>query len=175
MANKGNNKQNKNFVIYNSSVLHRTVTVDMFSVGKYIAAILHGILTDKYEGRCSVEGYIKPNSIKIIETSSGLVAGNRVEFEVMFQCQICFPVEGMEITCVARNITKAGIRCESIESPSPLIVFIARDHHYSNDAFATIKENMQVQVKVIGQRFELNDTHISIIGELVPTEINIRK
>jgi hypothetical protein len=172
--NKGN-KQNKNFVIYTSSVLHRTVTVDMFSVGKNINAILHGVLTDKYEGRCSVEGYIKPNSIKIVETSSGLVVGNKVEFEVVFQCQVCFPVEGMEITCIARNITKAGIRCDSIESPSPLIVFIARDHHYSNDAFANIRENMQIQVKVIGQRFELNDTQISIIGELVSNELNIRK
>lgn len=174
MAHKGN-KLNKNFVIYSNSVLHRTVNVDMFSVGKNINAILHGILIDKYEGKCSVEGYIKPNSIKIIETSSGLVVGNKVEFEVMFQCQVCFPVEGMEITCVAKNITKAGIRCESIESPSPLIVFVARDHHYSNDAFANIKENSHIQVKVIGQRFELNDTHISIIGELVSSELNIRK
>jgi DNA-directed RNA polymerase subunit E'/Rpb7 len=167
MASNKGNKQNKNFVIYTSSVLHRTVTVDMQSIGKNINTILHTILTERYEGKCSVEGYIKPNSIKIVETSSGLVAGNKVEFEVMFQCQICFPVEGMEITCVAKNITKAGIRCESIESPSPLIVFVARDHHYSNDVFGSIKENAQIKVKVIGQRFELNDTHISIIGELV--------
>ena len=166
MAHKGN-KQNRNLVIYSNSVLHRTVTVDMFSVGKNIEVVLHNSLMAKYEGKCSVEGYIKPNSIRIIETSSGLVVGNKVEFEVMFQCQVCFPVEGMEITCVARNITKAGIRCESIESPSPLIVFIARDHHYSNDTFAKINENDHIQVKVIGQRFELNDTHISIIGELV--------
>jgi DNA-directed RNA polymerase subunit E'/Rpb7 len=166
MAHKGN-KPNRSFVIYNSSVLHRTVSVEMFNVGKNINVVLHGILTEKYEGKCSVEGYIKLNSIKIIETSSGLVVGNKVEFVVMFQCLVCFPVEGMEITCIARNITKAGIRCDSIESPSPLIVFIARDHHYSNDAFATIKENAQIQVKVIGQRFEINDTHISIIGELL--------
>jgi len=66
-----------------------------------------------------------------------------------------------------QNITKAGIRCETTEIPSPIIAFIARDHHYSNDRFASVKEGDILKIKVIGQRFELNDTQISIIGELI--------
>ena len=41
-----------------------------------------------------------------------------------------------------KNITKAGIRGESVdEQPSPFILFIARDHYYANSYFNSIEEN----------------------------------
>ena len=72
------------------------------------------------------------------------------------------------MSCVAKNITKAGIRAESSdEIPSPIILYLARDHHYNNKQFAKIEVNDTFNVRVIGQRFELNDKYVSIIGELV--------
>jgi hypothetical protein len=74
----------------------------------------------------------------------------------------------MIIQCVAKNITKAGIRAESANDvPSPVVVFIAKDHHFNVSHFAEIKEGDKINVRVIGQRFELNDKYISIIGELI--------
>ena len=79
-----------------------------------------------------------------------------------------FPVEGMLLQCVAKNITKAGIRAESSEeTPSPIVVFITRDHNYSLPYFSTIKENDKFTARIIAQRFELNDKYVSIIAELV--------
>ena len=81
---------------------------------------------------------------------------------------ICCPVEGMLIQCIAKNITKAGIRAESAEeTPSPVVVFITRDHHYMIEYFSKVEEDDKILVRVIGQRFELNDKYISIIAELV--------
>jgi hypothetical protein len=74
----------------------------------------------------------------------------------------------MLISCVAKNITKAGIRAESAEeSPSPVVVFIARDHHFSTAQFSSVQEGDKIMTRVIGQRFELNDKYVSIIAELV--------
>ena len=74
----------------------------------------------------------------------------------------------MLIQCVAKDITKAGIKAESAnEFPSPVIVFVAKDHHYSMNQFAEIKEGDKFNIRVIGQRFELNDKYISVIGKLV--------
>ena len=74
----------------------------------------------------------------------------------------------MLVSCVAKNITKAGIRAESAtEVPSPVVVFIAKDHHYNVSHFNDVKEGDKINVRVIGQRFELNDKFVSIIGELV--------
>jgi hypothetical protein len=123
------------------------------------------------------EGFVKPGSCKIITYSSGLIQkGTQISFQVVFECDICFPVEGMLIQCVAKNITKAGIRAESpSETPSPIVVFIARDHNFSHPAFANIQEDDTFTARVIGQRFELNDKYVSIIAELVVPRQGVRE
>jgi len=79
----------------------------------------------------------------------------------------------MNLNCIAKNITKAGIRAESEdEQPSPFILFIARDHYYGSDYFNSVEENEKFVARVIAQRFELNDKYVSIIAELVPPVYN---
>ena len=65
----------------------------------------------------------------------------------------------------SKNITKAGIRAEVEDDDNSLIIFVARDHNYLNKSFSNVKENQEIIVRVIGQRFELNDKNISVIAE----------
>jgi len=155
--------------VYSRCLITRKIVLPITSIGKNLQEVIEENIKANFEGKCVVEGYIKPNSSKIITYSSGIIQrGNNISFEVVFECDVCFPIEGMLITCVAKNITKAGIRAESdTEVPSPIVVFVAKDHHYSVSYFAEIKEGDKINVRVIGQRFELNDKYISIIGELV--------
>jgi CTP synthase (UTP-ammonia lyase) len=82
--------------------------------------------------------------------------------------EVCDPAEGFVLSCIAKNITKAGIRAVTKDyEPSPLVVFIARDHHHMNKKFQNVSENDIIQVKIIGKRYELNDEYISVIGELI--------
>jgi len=73
----------------------------------------------------------------------------------------------MHIKCNVQNITQAGIRALVKDEISPVVVYISRDHHYNNKYFNTVKEDEYITVKVIGQRYELNDAHVSVIGEIV--------
>ena len=105
--------------------------------------------------------------LPITEIGSNIKETINIVFVVVFECRACFPVEGTLISCIAKNITKAGIRAESSdEIPSPIVVFIARDHHYNSEQFNEIKEGDKFTARVIGQRFELNDKYVSIIAEL---------
>jgi DNA-directed RNA polymerase subunit E'/Rpb7 len=168
----GNGKETQMY-IYSKSLLTRNITLPITIIGRNIKETIENVINDHYEGKCLVEGYIKPKSSKIITFSSGVISGDQISFEVVFECMICNPVEGMNIMCVAKNITKAGIRAESAtETPSPIVVFIARDHHFNNNNFINIHEGDMLQIRVIGQRFELNDSYISIIGELINTNTN---
>jgi DNA-directed RNA polymerase subunit E'/Rpb7 len=154
--------------IYTRSLITRNIAIPIVSVGKNIQETIEHFISQNYEGKCVVEGFIKPDSCKIVTHSSGLIKGTNVSFEVAFECQVCCPVEGMLIQCVAKNITKAGIRAESSdETPSPIVVFVMRDHHYMMQYFSTIEEGAKFTARVIGQRFELNDKYVSIIAELV--------
>jgi DNA-directed RNA polymerase subunit E'/Rpb7 len=161
--------------VYSRCLINRTITIPITSIGKNIKQIIENNISANFEGKCVVEGYVKPGSIKLISYSSGLIdRAINIIFEVVFECEVCFLVEGTIIQCTAKNITKAGIRAESaVDIPSPVVVFIARDHHYNNQYFNSIHEGDKFQVKVIGQRFELNDTYVSIIGELVKPKIDI--
>ena len=153
--------------IYMRNLMTRKVQLPFRVIGENIKDNLHQKL-QILEGQCINEGYVKTNSINIITYSSGTIKGNNVIFEVVFEALICHPVEGMKIRCVIKNITKAGIRAETDESVSPVIIFVARDHYYNNEYFTNRKEKDNITINVIGIRYELNDKYISIIADLCP-------
>ncbi len=153
--------------IYSKMLITRTISVPIINVGNGIKETLERTIAKSIEGKCVVEGYVKPGTTKIVTYSSGTITGDSVSFEVAFECNACSPVEGMRILCVAKNITKAGIRAEIDDNPSPVVIFIARDHHNTMPYFSEVEEGRGIEVRVIGQRFELNDKYISIIAELI--------
>ena len=166
-------KETKITSIYSRCLITRNIVLPITAIGKNIKEVIEENIKSNFEGKCLVEGFIKPNSAKIITYSSGIIyRGSSVSFEVIFECEVCFPVEGMLVSCVAKNITKAGIRAESsTDVPTPVVVFIAKDHHYNIAHFNDVKEGDKINVRVIGQRFELNDKYVSIIGELMKPSV----
>ena len=153
--------------IYTKSLLNKNIALSISQIGSNIKEVLEEIIMNEIEGKCIVEGYVKPNSVKVINYSSGIVKGENIVFDVKFECLVCFPVEGMELTCVVKDVTKAGIRALSETEPSPFIVFVARDHNNMKKEFSSVTAGDIINVKVIGQRYELNDPNIFIIAELL--------
>ena len=162
---KSTRKSNTNN-IYNTALINKKINIPVIYVGDNLVATILEYIKYEYEDRCIVEGYIKPNTVEIINYSCGLCISDSIIFDITFKCSICNPVEGMAISCIANNITKAGIKASLKDDTAPLIIFIARDHH-SSKYFNSIAQGDEIQIKVIGQRYELNDTHISVIAELV--------
>jgi len=160
-------KQSKKIVdIYSRTLVSKKVSIEMKYIGVNIKENLEKKLKDLHEGKCIAEGYVKKNTIKIVTYSSGKVCASGVLYEVAFECYVCFPVEGQLLNCIATNITKAGIKATSLETPSPFVVFISRDHQLNNKKFSSINEKDHFVARIIGQRFELNDPYISIIAEI---------
>ncbi len=160
-------KTGKGVGIYMKNIITKKIRLPFTSIGENLKENIEQFLRLKVEGKCIDEGYIKPNSIKIVSYSAGVILGNDVVFDVLLECLVCRPVEGMRFRAMVKNVTKAGIRAEINEVKSPVVVFIARDHHYKSKGFGELKEGDDINVRVIGIRYELNDEYISIIGELV--------
>ena len=164
-----NVKQRSKTGLYELNLLKRRVYLSISEIGKNLIQLLQLKLQKEYEGKCSVEGYIKTNSIRLLTTSSGLIREEFICFDTVFECLVCCPVEGMNVNnCIIENITKAGIRASINEKgETPLTIFIARDHHYDKDYFSSLNIEDIINIKVIGQRFEFNDDTISIIANLI--------
>ena len=164
---RGNKRQVEMRVNYSKALLNRNVQLPIVNIGADLSTTLERKIASSIEGKCIAEGFVKPGTTKVMSHSSGTIQGGVVCFEVCFECKVCYPVQGMKISCVAKNITKAGIRADTSEDPDPLVIFVARDHHNKMPYFSQVNEGAEIEVKVIGQRFELNDKYISIIAELV--------
>ena len=156
--------------LYIKTILTRKIVLPFNALGSNMEDILSNLLSLELEGKCIMEGFVKPSTVKLLHHTAGRVTDTGCSFEIMFESSICRPVEGMRFKCIVKNVTKAGIRAEREGKISPVIVFIARDHNYSNKYFSIIKTNDIIQVKVIGTRYELNDKYISILAELVETK-----
>ncbi len=166
---------NLNENIYSRAILSRRIQLDIINVGKNAINIIEKMLSSELEGKCTIEGFVRPKSVKILSISSGLVESAFVVYDVTIECFVASPVEGMIINCISKNVTKAGIRAETGDNPSPVVIFIAREHHLTNKHFTKVKEGDNISVKVIGQRYELNDNYISIIAELVEQKKDSKK
>jgi hypothetical protein len=70
--------------IFQPALLTKRVTLGMILVDKFIQNTLSDILKKDLEGKCTVEGYIKSNSINIITYSSGNIKGSNIIFDVVF-------------------------------------------------------------------------------------------
>lgn len=170
------NKQadKKVYGVFSPAILTQKVLLSITDIGKNIKQNLEHDISYRVTGKCIAEGIVKPNSVRILNYSSGSIRSDRVEFQVLFECMISHPVEGMLIACTTKTITKAGIHAEVIDEDGsiPVTVFIARDHHFTDKLFANIVENDKLLVNVIGVRFELNDPYICVIAKLLEKTVS---
>lgn len=157
--------------VYMQSLLTCKTTLKITEIGGNLKDTLEKKIVKNVEGRCINEGYIRPNSVKILEYSSGNIVGENVEFMVSYECMICHPVENMKIQCKVHRVTQAGIHAQVImDSVVPLTIFVARDHNYMIKLFSQIKENQEITVRIEGIQYSLNDPCITAIATLVDVE-----
>ncbi len=153
--------------LYSKTIITKKISIPMKHITNNLKNTMQQIIENEISNKCIVEGYIKPNSIVILSHSNGIQENQNIKFQVVFECLVCNPSEGQFINCVAKNITKAGIRAEVEEADNPLIIFVARDHNYLNKLFSNVKVDQKIVIRVIGSRFELHDSKISVIGEII--------
>ena len=152
--------------LFHTQLIHEKLLVPYNSIGSDMSSYFNSYVQTYIEGKCRNEGYIKNNASKVINYSAGLLYGSKVEFIVVFEVEACMPYEDMELNCIIKNINKIGLRCIIQEENNPMNIFISNEHNVNVD-MERYNENETIRVKVLGHRFELNDTFISIIAEII--------
>ena len=167
-------QERKIYGVYIKSLLNIKIVLSIKEVGKNVKQNIEKKIVSQIEGKCISEGFIQPNSVKIISYSSGNIISDLIEFHAVYECMISHPVEGMLIEATCKTVTKAGIHAQVVDEDGniPITVFVAKDHHHIDNQFNSVGENDKITVNVIGIRFELNDPYICVIAKLVSTEMN---
>ena len=164
-------QEKKIYGVYIKSILTQKVILHITEVGKNIKQNLEKKLVSLNEGKCIVEGFIRPNSVKILSYSSGNVNLENVEFMAVFECLVCHPVQGQKIECIVKGITIACVYAEVItDGITPIVVYLTREFHKNNNYFDSLKENSKIMISVIGTTFKLYDPFITVLAELINPE-----
>lgn len=161
---------------YSECLTSKKVTIPFIEVSSHaakgtITQMIRNYISNQIENKCTVDGFVHPNTCKILSHSSGMLQGPNVLFDVAYSCSVFLPCEGAILVCRVKSVTSAGILAgiNGASVVNPVIVYILREHHASDSDkyFNSIRPDAVVRVKVIGHRFELNDKHVSVIGELI--------
>jgi DNA-directed RNA polymerase subunit E'/Rpb7 len=145
--------------------LSKKVHINSKFLQKNIQSSILAQLKSLYEGKCIPEGYIHKNSITIANYSLGRVnyIKGGVDYDVIFQADICMPHVGQRFKAPVKLRSKVGIHAET----PPIKVLIPRDLHLGNEEFESVKADEDIEFEVIGSQFKQEDQSIVVVGKLL--------
>jgi DNA-directed RNA polymerase subunit E'/Rpb7 len=146
--------------------------VNLLSSQGVIIDKLRELIEKKIGGKCVAAGYVERNSIVVISHSCGCLSLGIIEFDVVFSCNVFYPLPGTLIRCKVEGVTRAGgIHCKYYVSPTDyaLEIFVVRSEteNESDDQFeySFLKVGDTIQVQLEDIRFELGDATITAIAK----------
>lgn len=152
--------------IYFNCVLNRKIIIEPKYLNKNIDQYIENYLKKKIEGSCIHEGYVKPDTVKILKKSAGMLIGSRftgdITYDIAYTASICNPVIGNVIECTIKFINKLGILCTA----GPINIIISRQFHINSEELNHLQTGDLIKVEVLASKFSLNDKEIKIIAKL---------
>ena len=140
-----------------------------------ISSLLKKKLDEQISGKCIKDGFIKPGTINIQSRPKyGNVVVNSftgdITYDVGFTCDVCNPALDMQLVCKVVNKNRIGLIAETYineKEKAPLTIIIAYQHHDNRKKFESVKINSEIIIKVIGSRFSIGDTRVTVVGKLI--------
>jgi hypothetical protein len=152
--------------LYVSNLVVETVSVKFEHCGRDMEKYFLLYARDHLEGRCIKEGYVRPETTKVITYTSGGIHGTLIEYRVLYLVQVCHPYQGMRLKCTVESVSKIGIRAVVRKGQTPIVVYLTRELNpsiYMED----YELEQVIEVSVLGHRFEMRDPFISVLGFLL--------
>jgi DNA-directed RNA polymerase subunit E'/Rpb7 len=143
-------------------------------------------MKENLEGVCSRFGYIKPGSLLIIKRSAGLFGKQHfngyIRFDLLCKGEACNPPQGLVVEAIVKNKNALGLLAESSmfingeKIPVLDIIVPKKSNGISSEIdLDEVQIGQSIYIMVMGKRYQLNDTNISIIGRAVKQPISTNK
>jgi DNA-directed RNA polymerase subunit E'/Rpb7 len=145
--------------------LTRSVNISSNLLDGNIETHILNELRRKYEGNCSEEGYLRPDSIRIINRSLGRLnyINGGIDYDVEFEVDICFPHINQVFRAKVVSINKLGITCVL----SPMKIQLFRDFFIGDPLFESVTLGEMIDVEIIGKPdFKHNSAEICVAGKI---------
>lgn len=152
---------------YIKTTLVKNIVINPMNINKNINDFILKKCKFLFEGKCTDEGYIKEDSIKILKKSLGEYNGSlfngSTTYTIMFEALLCNPPIGQIIKIDIENINKIGIR----SIIGPLNIIIAREFETNKKLFKNLKAGDEITIEVIDKQIKKNSKYIKISGKIM--------
>lgn len=155
--------------LFYTQIINHIEGISSINLNNNIDDILLRKSKESLGDKCSKNGYILKDSIKIIKRSIGKIKSSHfngmVIFNIKLEVTVCNPSEGDIIKCKVVGKNKMGILAKT----PPLLIALSLLYHTEQvtiDLFNNVNVNDTIMVKVIDSKFSLNDTEIQIIAKI---------
>uniref|UniRef100_A0AB39J8L6 DNA-Directed RNA polymerase Ii Subunit Rpb7 n=1 Tax=Florenciella sp. virus SA2 TaxID=3240092 RepID=A0AB39J8L6_9VIRU len=167
--------------IYTKQLITKKITVPFNKYSPGIVQYFIDYANEHFMGKCCKEGYISNEYVKIIKYSAPKMNGKDLLFDIVFEFNVYYPFEDQEIYTLVTNITKIGIKSviNLNEHKNPITVFVSRlqnshisitdedDDLNNTEGLSPYNNGDVIKIKIIGYRFEINDSSIYALGEVI--------
>ena len=137
---------------------------------------INSILTQKLMGtvgnKCSKEGYIKKNSIQILNRSIGMINSRfldgSINYVIEYSAEVCNPRPGdiLKVEFVEKN--KAGILAQKIGTP--LNIVLPKEIHNDKSLYrqvSAVNNTRDIVVQVLKSKPEQNSKILFVVAKLI--------
>jgi ribA/ribD-fused uncharacterized protein len=139
----------------------KDLSKDIESIDK----LLEEKIKTQYEGKCSRNGYVVPNSVKLLSRSAGLVEKGRFTGDILFYAEaestVLQPPDGYKLEGEVIRKNKMGMY---VNYKDAIRVIVPRDLHIGDEEFDEVQVGEIVKVEIKKSRYQVNDTSILSVG-----------
>ena len=140
-------------------------------------------LAEKIEAKCSLHGWVVPNTVKVLSRSMGYVEKGRftgdIVFHVQAQASVLNPASSSHLVCEVTGNNMMGMyvtyktnkkvldrKTKTVSNVvvDAIKVILPRDLHIGDESFSKIQIGDRVKVEIKKSRFQVNDTFILSVG-----------
>lgn len=130
-----------------------------------IDKLLEEKIKTQYEGRCSRNGYVVPESVKLVSRSIGIVEKGRFTGDILYYAEatstVLQPPDGFILVGEVIRKNKMGMY---VNYKDAIRVMIPRDLHIGDEDFESVNVGESVRVEIKKSRYQVNDTSILSVG-----------
>ena len=120
----------------------------------------------KLGNKCNEIGFVKKDSIEIIDRSIGKINSSQfngnIQFNLKVKAKVCKLNPGQKLRCAVLGKNKIGL----FSILGPLQIIIASVHH-DKKIEDLYNINQVIDIEVINYDFKLNSDHIKVIGKII--------
>ena len=158
----------------NNQILETNLNINSKHLNKDINGLILYKLKEKYENICTEHGFIKKDSIELINRKLGTINTinniSYISYIVKYSAEIINPSEGDILQIVVDRVNKMGvlgyinINNDNFES-SPIIIIVPNEYFNENTRdIKSITKNQKINVTIIGCRVKYGNQKIQIIA-----------